>query len=163
MKKYMLTMGLIAATALLGTAAPADKEPLQPQTKCPVMGGKIDKKVYADYDGKRIYVCCKDCIETVKKDPIKYIRELEAAGVTLYKAQTTCSVMGGKIDKKVYADYDGKRVYFCCAGCLPQFKQDPGTYLKKLEAEGVVLESTPVAADTEKREAPKAEHKHGGH
>jgi hypothetical protein len=71
----------------------------------------------------------------------------------------------------VYADYNGKRVYFCCAGCIPQFKQDPGMYLKKLEAEGIAPESIPAASDTEKKEtpkdtgaqaAPKAEHKHGG-
>lgn len=115
MKKYILIIGLIAVKAMLGAAAPADKEQLQPQTNCPVMGGKIDKKVYADYDGKR--------------------------------------------------------VYFCCAGCIPQFKKDPGTYLKKLEEEGIAPESIPAAAGVEKKEAPKdignqatpkAEHEHGG-
>lgn len=138
-------------------------ETVKKQTVCPVMGGAVNTNLYVDYDGKRIYVCCKDCIETVKKDPVKYIRELEAAGVTLYKAQTTCPVMGGKIDKKVYADYDGKRIYFCCAGCIPQFKKDPGTYLKKLEGEGIAPESIPAVVDTEKKETPKAEHQHGGH
>lgn len=95
----------------------------------------------------------------------------DAGQKTVKKAQTACPVMGGKIDKKVYTDYNDKRVYFCCAGCIPQFKKDPGTYLKKLEAEGVVPEPVPAAADAEKKEAPKdtgaqaapkAEHKHGG-
>lgn len=170
MKKYILIMGLIAVTALLGAVAFADKETLQPQTRCPVMDGTINKSLFVEYEGKRIYVCCKECIEPVKKDPAKYIRELEADGVTLEKAQTTCPAMGGKIDKKVYADSDGKRVYFCCAGCIPQFKQDPDKYLKKLEADGVVPEPIPSAADTEKKETskdtgtqtePKAGHKHG--
>ena len=40
----------------------------------------------------------------------------------LAKEQTTCPIMGGKIDKTVYADHDGKRVYFCCAGCIDPFK-----------------------------------------
>lgn len=115
MKKYIGVMELIAVTALLGTVALADKEPLQPQTKCPVMGGKIDKKVYADYDGKR--------------------------------------------------------VYFCCAGCPEQFNKEPDKYLKNLEAEGIAPESIPAATGTEKKEAPKgagnqtapkAEHKYGG-
>ena len=53
------------------------------------------------------------------------------------KAQTTCPVMGGKIDKKYYADYKGKRVYFCCPGCIAKFKADPEKYLKKLDAAGV--------------------------
>ncbi len=55
------------------------------------------------------------------------------------KPQTTCPVMGGTIDKNVYLDYDGKRIYFCCPACLPEFQKDPAKYLKKLEAAGVQL------------------------
>ncbi len=57
--------------------------------------------------------------------------------------QTKCPVMGGKIDKKFYADYKGKRVYFCCSGCLEDFKKDPDKYIKKMEDEGVTLEKSP--------------------
>jgi YHS domain-containing protein len=57
------------------------------------------------------------------------------------KAQTTCPVMGGNINKEIYTDYQGKRVYFCCAACVPEFKKNPDKYLKKLEAEGVQLPS----------------------
>ncbi len=53
------------------------------QTVCPVMGGEINKDLYVDHDGKRIYVCCQGCIEQVRKDPEKYIQKLEADGVTL--------------------------------------------------------------------------------
>lgn len=61
------------------------------------------------------------------------------------KPQTICPVMGGKIDKKVYADYQGKRVYFCCADCREEFKKDPEKYIKKLEDQGVAIEKTPDA------------------
>ncbi len=60
---------------------------------------------------------------------------LAAAG----KAQTTCPVMGAEINKEVYTDYQGKRIYFCCSACIPEFKKDPDKYLKKLQAEGVEL------------------------
>ena len=53
------------------------------QTECPVMGGRINKAIYADHDGKRIYLCCKGCIGAVKKDPAKYIKALEDKGVTV--------------------------------------------------------------------------------
>ena len=56
------------------------------QTTCPVMGGPVNKKLFVDADGKRIYLCCKGCIAPVKKEPKKYIAELEAEGVTLEKA-----------------------------------------------------------------------------
>ena len=113
------------------------------QTVCPVMGGKIDKNLFVDADGKRIYVCCAGCIDKVKADPQKYIRQLEEQGVTLEKApvsQTVCPVMGGKIDKNLFVDADGKRIYVCCAGCIDKVKADPQKYIKQLEKQGVTLE-----------------------
>ncbi|NOY80444.1 MAG: YHS domain-containing protein [Kiritimatiellaeota bacterium] len=108
------------------------------QAACPVMGGKIDKQFYADYQGKRVYFCCADCIAAFKKDPTRYLRKLQKQGVSLAAAsQTTCPVMGGKIDKKYYADYQGKRVYFCCGSCIAAFKKAPAKFLKKLDDQGV--------------------------
>jgi YHS domain-containing protein len=57
--------------------------------------------------------------------------------------QKVCPVLGGNIDKKVYIDYQGKRIYFCCPGCPAEFSKDPEKYLKKIEAEGITLEKCP--------------------
>ena len=141
-----------------------------PQTTCPVMGGKIDKKQFVDYQGKRIYVCCPGCKGTVAKDPEKYIKKLESMGQSVEiidsskamhmsmtprktpsapsssKAlvpQKTCPVMGNPIDKSIFVDYQGKRVYFCCAMCPPKFEQDPEKYLKKLKEMGEAPEKIP--------------------
>jgi YHS domain-containing protein len=46
--------------------------------------------------------------------------------------QTVCPVMGGKIDKSIFVEYQGKKVYFCCASCLDTFKADPAKYVAKL-------------------------------
>ena len=59
--------------------APADAAAIQ-QTTCPVMGGKIDPKIHTDYEGKQVYFCCPDCIETFKKDPRKYLAKLKDQG-----------------------------------------------------------------------------------
>jgi YHS domain-containing protein len=48
-------------------------------------------------------------------------------------SQKTCPVMGGDIDPKVYTDYQGKRIYFCCPSCIDDFKKDPAKYLAKLK------------------------------
>ncbi len=56
------------------------------------------------------------------------------------KAQTTCPVMGGKINKAQYADVKGKRIYVCCAGCIAKIKADPDKYIKQLESEGITLD-----------------------
>ncbi len=60
-----------------------------PQTKCPVMGGKIKKSAYADHAGKRVYFCCPGCDRTFKKDPAKYIKKLKDAGVTVARVPGT--------------------------------------------------------------------------
>jgi len=46
--------------------------------------------------------------------------------------QTTCPVMGGAIDKNIFVEYKGKKVYFCCKGCVAQFQKDPEKYVSKL-------------------------------
>jgi len=57
------------------------------------------------------------------------------------KNQTTCPVMGGKIDSTVYTDIQGQRVYHCCPMCSAKLKKDPDTYFKKAAAEGVLFEN----------------------
>ncbi len=59
--------------------------------------------------------------------------------------QTLCPIMENDIDKKIFADHKGKRVYFCCPPCIDKFNSDPDTYIDKLEAAGVVLDTTPEA------------------
>lgn len=56
------------------------------------------------------------------------------------QAQTVCPVLGNKINKNVYTDYQGKRVYFCCAGCAAPFQKNPEQYLKKMEGQGATPE-----------------------
>ena len=47
-------------------------------------------------------------------------------------AQTTCPIMGNAIDKTVFTEYQGQKVYFCCAGCIDKFKAEPEKYVKDL-------------------------------
>lgn len=75
------------------------------------------------------------------------------------KPQEVCPVMGGKIDKAVYADHDGKRVYFCCPGCIDTFKADPAKYIEKSEEDGAELEKTPASEPSK----PRSDEGHGGH
>ena len=62
---------------------------------------------------------------------------------TAVKHQTVCPIMGGDVDKNIYADYQGKRIYFCCNACLNSFKADPEKVMKKIAQQEIVLEDTP--------------------
>ncbi len=46
--------------------------------------------------------------------------------------QTTCPVMGGAINKAIFTEHKGKKVYFCCPGCEEKFEAEPGKYIAKL-------------------------------
>ncbi len=50
------------------------------QTTCPVMGKSIDKSIYVDYNGMRVYLCCNDCREKFNADPEKYIATIKSNG-----------------------------------------------------------------------------------
>lgn len=131
------------------------------QAYCPVMGGEINKSIFTDMDGKRIYFCCSNCIGEFKKEPEKYLKKLEAQGVVLAKVpssgkccsgskekestspcgnQKTCPMSGMKVNKDIFADFEGERVFFCGPGCREKFMEDPASSIKKLEAQGVILE-----------------------
>ncbi len=149
MKTAVITSVLLFIAAMTVLPAHAGEQAeIKLQEYCPVMGGKINKDIYADHDGKRVYFCCSSCVAEFKKDPQKYIDILENEGITLEKVgkpQTKCPVMGGDINREIYTDHEGKRIYFCCEGCKPIFEKAPEKYLKKMEEEGVTLEDAPGA------------------
>ena len=47
------------------------------QKSCPVMGGAINREYFTDYEGRRVYFCCPQCIDEFKKDPEKYLAKLD--------------------------------------------------------------------------------------
>jgi len=67
------------------------------------------------------------------------LMEMSQAG----KSQVACPVQGGKINKEIYTDYQGQRIYFCCPACIGIFQKDPQKYLKQMEREGIAPEKIP--------------------
>jgi len=57
--------------------------------------------------------------------------------------QTICPVMGLKVNRDIFVDYAGKRIYFCCQSCRDTFLNNPAPYLEKMKKEGVGLEESP--------------------
>jgi YHS domain-containing protein len=40
--------------------------------------------------------------------------------------------MNAPINKELYTEYKGKKVYFCCPGCETEFLKAPEKYIDKL-------------------------------
>ena len=80
----------LTATALAADGKKAETKPAaeaKQQTHCPVMQRyPVDKTQWIDMKGKRIYVCCKGCINQIRANPDKYIKRLEDQGIVLEKA-----------------------------------------------------------------------------
>ena len=87
MRKVLLVMGmclvLSAGFVLLGCGPGESEAKAGPQTTCPVMDRKIDKSLYEDYQGKRVYLCCPACPKKFKANPDKYMKKMADEGVTL--------------------------------------------------------------------------------
>ncbi len=86
-RRFWIVTIFVVAVALMGLWGfqPSEAQS-HPQRNCPVMGGLVNKDVYVDYAGKRIYFCCPACPETFRKDPEKYLRKMEEGGVVLEPA-----------------------------------------------------------------------------
>jgi len=111
---------LLVAGVVLSAPAPggekAGKPALKPQTTCPVMGGGINRKLFADAGGYRIYVCCPGCITKVKGNPQKYINMLALRGEQPQKlTKAPAAVPAGRAPKRKIV----------CASCVAGVKLDP--------------------------------------
>ncbi len=57
----------------------------------------------------------------------------QPAVTTVAVEQKTCPVMeGNPINKNIFVEYEGKKVYFCCKACPEKFLADPNKYVAKL-------------------------------
>ena len=81
-----------------GKTAPAgpkaERGELKPQAVCPIMGGKISRKVFTDVAGYRIYACCRACLAKIEADPEKAVATLRAKGQTPELRLVVCPQCG---------------------------------------------------------------------
>ena len=69
---------------------------------------------------------------------------LAVATLAMAAPQTTCPVMGSKIDKTQYVDVNGYRIYICCKGCAKPIKAAPDKFIAKMKKAGVDPEKVPT-------------------
>ena len=138
--------GLLIGLLLISSSALSDElkvrharpDEIGMKAWCPVMDYDFEVKAgtsVIDYKGKSVYFCCESCPAEFKKNPDKYLaqmefRERKPTPEEIGK-EARCTVMNHKF--KISAntpviDYHGKSVYFCCEGCPAEFKKNPGKY-----------------------------------
>jgi len=64
--------------------------------------------------------------------------------------QKICPVMKNEVNVKIFTEYEGRKIYFCCEQCKTEFAKDPKKYVKVVDAE---LKA--IASEAAKAAAPK--------
>jgi YHS domain-containing protein len=81
--------------------------------------------IFSDYAGVRYYFASAQNKSAFDKDAKKATTAPDKEGIE------KCPVMGEALNLRKmsnYADYEGVRYYFCCAGCSTPFSKDPKRY-----------------------------------
>jgi YHS domain-containing protein len=115
---------LIAGAAAISGAAD-DTEKKQTTNKlCPVSGGPVSEKYRVEYNGQYVYVCCEGCVNEFKKNPETFVAKMSKEERELIKTNEVCPVSGEPIVKTKFVEFEGRKVYFCCDGCIEKYKKD---------------------------------------
>lgn len=122
MKKLTVILMAVLLSAgvtvlLSGCKKKTSPPPTEPSATEHDMTGMMEGEDMADAMGEEAVDTAKAAADQAK----------EAAG-----EQTVCPVMGGPINKDIFVEYEGKKVYFCCPSCKGEFEKDPAKYLSKL-------------------------------
>jgi len=154
----MLIFSSVGVADVDDSKAPQAKvSELKEQTVCPVMGGKINKDIYTDIQGQRVYHCCTGCEKPMKADPDKYFKKAAEAGVRFETVQVLCPISSEPIDEEISTYFEGRTVKFCCGDCLAIFEKDPQKYL-------TILDKHPeIEADEKLHQEKSGEMEYEGH
>ena len=101
MKTNMYYIAVLSAGLLIGLleAKAQAQLPADANTTCPVMTAEAsDPKMFVEYKGRKIYVCCGKCKRTFRADPEKYMAMLSSSS-----AASTSSVSLKTVDAKTSA------------------------------------------------------------
>ena len=107
---------------------------LRAQTNCPITGDVLeDRDAYIDYEGHRIFVCCKKCVKKANAAPEKVAHAMYMDGVQLENLQTTCAVTGKELkNRDHFVQVYNKRIYVGSAMAKMKVAVDPSKYLDVL-------------------------------
>lgn len=106
------------------------------QVTCPVSGSAVDRSIFIEEQGVRVFFCSEECRSRFLGAPESYRPRI--AGTLWY--QTRCPVTGNEIDPRQSAVLKtGERVYFCSEACKEKFLQNPEAWASKLVDQGLRL------------------------
>ncbi len=131
-KKKTTTVKKASTTTKVAKATPAamtdEKKPEEKMAvtnkECPVSGGKVNPQYRTEYNGQYVYVCCQGCLDEFKKDPEKFVAKMSKEDREAIKTNALCPMSKEAITTKdFWVEENGRKVYFCCAGCKASYEK----------------------------------------
>ena len=116
--------GMIVACAMTFAMAAATEAQDLTGIKC-VVNGDLNASPDAsiEYQGGRVYVCCKECIKQFESDPAAFAtRANHQLVLTGQYRQSKCPINDTDFDPDVTANVGGTSIAFCCQGCLKKLE-----------------------------------------
>ena len=108
--------------AMVAAAFDGDKKAVT-NKMCPVMNAAVSEKFRSEYKGQYVYFCCQGCVTMFEKDPETYIAKLSKEDREAITPNEICPITKEKIpDQTKFVEQDGRKIYFCCDGCLSMYK-----------------------------------------
>jgi YHS domain-containing protein len=153
-----------ADPAKYATSVAAQRRAMAARTKiqvtCPVSRDPADPEVFVESGGRKVFFCCKGCVNKYRANPAKFASAL-ANG---YTYQTKCPVTKEEIHPKSFTTAgNGMKVFFCCKGCSTKFFADPAKYSPDLVAQGFTVNPKEMAHDIPPAEQGQGHDAHDAH
>lgn len=146
-----LSVEAVPAQDRSGAVDPPKKSEAEPKLpRCPVMDEPVDFNISTMTEQGPVYFCCKPCVKRFEKYPGRYAAETKKQRAALKKMeriQVNCPISGEPIDGKTSARIGGKKVSFCCKGCVTKYEKEPGKYAARLEASYTYQTRCPVMGE----------------
>jgi len=119
---------MLASAAIVGAYADETKtdgaKKAVTNKMCPVMNSPVSEKYRTEYNGQYVYFCCQGCVTMFEKEPAKYIAELSKEDLAAIQPNEICPITNEKNpNKSLWVEHEGRKVYFCCEGCVNMYKK----------------------------------------
>lgn len=100
--------------------------------KCPMEGQPVDRALFFEVDGQRVYACSAACVTTLKLDPAKALKQAYPEVKPI--ATRGCATCAAELEpgKSVDVTFQARSVKLCGTLCEKEFRQHPGVWLSRL-------------------------------
>jgi P-type Cu+ transporter len=138
----------------------------------PVCGMNVDPETArytAEHSGKKYFFCCGNCADKFLTHPSGYVNRPAPGLVSLgmpaapaavaapvIERDPVCGMNVNSVTAKHVREYQGKKYFFCSAGCAEKFTTDPQKYFKKVSS-GLVTPSSAKSSPNQETASRKPE------